>query len=478
MKNRSIDEEFSRQLPDASPKDWKQLEGQLEIGDLKRRLRGMLWAFPLAMVALTGFSGWQSYELFHTRQRLSELERVVHVQTAESPLDDRSDTTNRRVVVYDTVYLTSVMRYPQISNRKETSEYANGPIDIPRTLFSNNPSLNEENVTSTKSVLVANKEIVPASEPPTRTVRDLQMDNPASRVEAGKQPDADKRENAPLVANVAPETKADSALRAISEATADMPEPEEKRQVAGSSSDSLRVASEIPIIQGRLVSEEKMPAASAGPESAKEEKQKKSRTPISVDAGVSAGLLSPLAEGIEEGSRGSLAGFRFALNYTPRWSAVVDVQRNNLRFHQEGEHGYSFLPAVLPPTPGASLNEAEVYEYSSWQVGLGLQYIVLDQYRWKPYLRIGWALQKPAHYLIEYKYIDANEDQSEAYFTFRNEPSIRDIVQGAVGVTYPLGQRLTATVEAAYQRQWKAPGQTPNVLGFKASVMYRLSTNK
>lgn len=476
MKNRSIDDEFSRQLPDASPKDWKQLESRLGIGDLKRKLRGMLWAFPLAMVALTGFSGWQSYELYHTRQRLDELEKVVSVRTTKSPLDDRSDTTYRRVVVYDTIYLTTAMRYPQISNRKVPPEYVNKAIDILKNSLSNNPSLNEENVTSTKSVLVANTENVASTESPTSKVRETQLDNSESRVEAENQPDAVKRTNATVVAEIAPETKVDSALRAISEATADM--TEEKHNATSGSSDSLRSLADLSIIIDKPVPEKKTLASSAAPELAKEEKQNKNRTPISVDAGVSAGLLSPLAEGIEEGSRGSLAGLRFALNYTPRWSVVLDMQRNNLRFHKEGDHGYSFLPIVPPPTPGASLNEAEVYEYSSWQFGLGLQYIVLDQYRWKPYLRIGWALQKPAHYLIEYKYIDANDNQSESYFTFRNEPSISDIVQGAVGISYPLGQRLNATVEAAYQRQWKTPDQTPNALGIKVSVLYRLSTSK
>jgi opacity protein-like surface antigen len=277
-----------------------------------------------------------------------------------------------------------------------------------------------------------------------------------------------------------PEQVSDSTLRAISEATVGMPDSEAKQEGVGERSNPAKES----LVQSKtkeekMVSEEKGPASTVNPESAEKSKQSKIRKslPVSVDAGVSAGLLTPIAEGIEEGSRGTTAGLRFALNYSPRWSVVLDVQRNNLRFHQEGDHGYSFLPEVPTPFPGARLNEAEVYEFSSWQFGAGLQYTVLDKYSWKPYVRVGWALQKPANYLIEYKYIDANEDQSEAYYTFRNEPAIKDIVQGAVGVNYPLGQRLTASAEATYQRQWKTPTQTPNVMAFKATIVYRLSNN-
>jgi hypothetical protein len=169
MKNRSIDEEFSRQLPDASAKDWKQLENQLEVGDLKRKLRGMLWAFPLAIVTLTGFSGWQSYELSHTRQRLEQLEKVVKLQKKLSPLDDRSDTVNQRMVVHDTVYLTTAIRYSQVFDREIIPELRNKPddssvpIDFQVATSPTKPSPNVKNFTSTESELKTEKELAVSS---------------------------------------------------------------------------------------------------------------------------------------------------------------------------------------------------------------------------------------------------------------------------------------------------------------------------
>lgn len=463
MKKRSIDEEFSQQLPDALPKDWKMLEGQLELSDIKRRLRGLLWAFPLALVALTGFSGWQSYELLHTRKRLEVLEKVVESNKKSTALDDASDTPHHRIMVYDTIYLTTVIRDEPKTNGMNTAKIlppglalhpektANRPIKPLTT----NLTADEINFTSIES----------DSQPQNELKMSLDQKHTLnSETISGKG---------------LPETSTDSTLKAIQNATVELPDSEtrsETRELSVPNSSPESSSTQQAKHEAMAAVQETSPSIPQ-PQSAEQDKVRKHK-PLSVDAGVGAGLLFPLAEGIEESSRGFMAGLRVKMKYSPHWSVVFDAQRNNMSFHQEGEHAYALLPDVTPPIPQARLQEAEVYEYSSWQFGLGVQYTLLDRFRWKPYVRLGWALQKPTHYLIEYKFLDKGNEQIESYYTFRNQPHIADIVQGAAGVSYGLGERLTASAEATYQQQVGYSRDTPNVLGIRASVLYRLSKNK
>lgn len=458
MKKKSIDEEYSQQLPEASPQDWKLLEGQLEVGEMKRRLRGVLWAFPLALVALTGFSGWQSYELVHTRKRLDVLERMAQTQASKGALDDRSDTLHQRVVVHDTVFLTTAVRYSQ--NRIL-------PGNEPPPELTQKSDFKPENA----EVVFSSKKTSPnalnstLSESAQLVQRTSAMDSVQEYTIKGPRPD-----------------HGDATLRAIAEATADMPDAVDNPKAASVNDPKLppEPVATPKVKEEKLALSETTNTLPKDVESVEQAKQNKTRkvAPLSIEAGVSAGLLSPIEEGIGEDSRGVMAGLRVQLKYSPRWSVVLEAQRNNLRFHQEGEHNFSFLPEVNPPTPEARLQEAEVYEYSSWQFGIGAQYIVFDRFRWKPYVRLGWAMQKPTHYLVEYKYIDANREQSEYYYTFRDLPSITNIAQGTAGVSCPLGERLTASGEITYQRQWKAIRQTPSLLNVKAAIVYRLSKKK
>lgn len=452
------------------------------MGEMKRRLRGLLWAFPFAFAALTGFSGWQSYELLHTRNRLEVLEKVVEAKKKNTTWDGISNTLHHRVVVYDTIYLTTVVRYkaiPESRNRgkelppglaKYPQETPNNPIN-PSTV---NLTANEIKFTSNESDPQPQKERTMNSEQKQALKSEASSGVPDDRTSPGPTGTS----NSVPVTSAEPRESSDSMLRAITQATESFPNPEVRSQVkdfdSSNSSPKSVMAQET---KYKIVVTDKE-APTVPQQSQTEQNKARKLKPLSIAAGVSAGLLSPLAEGIEESSRGVMAGLRLTMKYSSRWSVVFDAQRNNMRFHQQGEYGHSFLPSIAPPNPQAKLHEAEVYEYSSWQFGLGAQYTVLDRFRWKPYVRLGWALQKPTHYLIEYKFVDANKEQIESYNTFRNQPHIADIVQGAIGVSYALGERLTASGEATYQQQWGSSHQTPNLLGIKASVVYRLSKAK
>ncbi len=486
MKKRSIDDEFSQQLPGASSKDWKILEGQLEMGEMKRRLRGLLWAFPLALVALSSFSGWQGYELLHTRNRLEVLEKVVEAKKKNTALDGIPDTLYHRIIVHDTIYLTTAVRYENIQDgMKREKELPPGSIIYPRETANNpinpattNPTANEINFTSNELDSQLQKERAMNLDQKQVLNNETSSGVPDDR----NSPGPTGTSNSVPVAIAEPRESPDSMLKAITQATESLPNSEVRSQVRelGELNSSPESFGAQEAKQEVAATDKEVLAAPQQSETAEQNEQNRARKlkPFSVAAGVSAGLLFPLAEGIEESSRGVMAGLRLTMKYSPRWSVVFDAQRNNMRFHQKGDYANSFIPRVPPPNPQAKLYEAEVYEYSSWQFGLGAQYTVLDRFRWKPYVRLGWALQKPTHYLIEYKFVDANKEQIESYNTFRNQPHSADIVQGAVGVSYALGERLTASGEATYQQQWGSSHQTPNLLGIKASVVYRLSKTK
>lgn len=205
--------------------------------------------------------------------------------------------------------------------------------------------------------------------------------------------------------------------------------------------------------------------------------------PASVNIGFIAGYGQLFGELFGFGN-GLQTGIRTHLGYNnrsgkERWGVILDIQRTIFSFEPRNDGRLkNRIPNNLPTIIDPRLNEAHVQALAAYQVGIGFRYNLLFSSKVKPYLGINWAIQLPSYYKVHYS-LDASgnqvsEDYDKTYNT--NLAAIPNIWGVNMGLNYQLSPRLSTGLEVYFQSQVARETTTPDVVGGRLGLHYRLGT--
>ena len=127
--NNDFDKLFGSNLPNFADRDWRNLEGQLEQHDLKRKFSRLMWTLPAVGAVMMAISGILYYHLNNTREQLRTLEnKLVSAYNHKKSVPEISP---QKIIMHDTIYRQVVIRQiireiqPQISNITNNPDYLN-----------------------------------------------------------------------------------------------------------------------------------------------------------------------------------------------------------------------------------------------------------------------------------------------------------------------------------------------------------------
>ena len=148
--NNDFDKLFGSNLPNFADTDWRNLEGQLERHDLKRKFSRLLWALPAVGAVMMAVSGILYYQLSDTREKVRILEnRLVNVHKY---MKGEPESSPQKIILYDTIYRQVVIR--QII--RETQPYYSSLTNNPEYI---NPVKYEGNITENQLIIEREKYI-------------------------------------------------------------------------------------------------------------------------------------------------------------------------------------------------------------------------------------------------------------------------------------------------------------------------------
>lgn len=210
------------------------------------------------------------------------------------------------------------------------------------------------------------------------------------------------------------------------------------------------------------------------------EQSKFSLIPKSVTIGLLAGYNQPSGSIFKSGD-GSVLGFRTVLGYNnrkgmERWGLVLDFQKNALTFQSgPGDAERVGIPHVNPPNFPPRLRQAQIKEFSSYQLGAGIRYNLLFSEKFRPYFGLSWAMQLPSKYVIDYQFEDVRDWHLENISkTFDSSlPAITNIFGTNLGFNYQFSNHFSMGLELYYQTQFTNFIQTPALIGGKGGLSYR-----
>ncbi len=460
MKNEDFDNVFSANLPDFSNQRWKGVEQRLEIFDLKKRLKGLLYAIPLLSLLFMGVSGALYYKLGEAEKKMVFFEK----QIAENPKKQLNDTIYNHVVMYDTIYKKIVV-VPQIVYLQKDNNSNIENQNANELCFSNQNPNNIQNQTENDEKIInkkAGKQFVEKksnalqSENTPNQKEQLSVIEPIINV-----PAENSKENKE-------EFKNNTAEIAKVEAKV-----EEKRE-AGTAEEKLVKAEEKSLKVEDLATKPSLINSEKAIQKAKVSfaQMMAPVKPKSLEIGAIGAFQMPLINNSEGGS-GSQFGVRGIINYGKRnqIGLVLDFQKSGLRFINDSTDNNGIPDINLGN--GEKIKKENVQQFSSYQFGAGLKFSPFKSTQWKPYFGLGWALQIPQNYIVRYEIEDVKGITTELTKTYEgSQPIIRNLLNGNIGVSYKINENFKAIAEIYSQSQLTQFRQTPIVLGSRFGIFY------
>ena len=146
--NNDFDKLFGSNLPNFADKDWRNLEGQLERHDLKRKLSRLMWALPAIGGVMMAISGILYYQLNNTRDQVRILEnKLVGVYEHKK---NQLEVSPQKIILHDTIYRQVVIRQIIREIQPHNSNITNNPEYI-------NSAKYEENITENQLLIEREK---------------------------------------------------------------------------------------------------------------------------------------------------------------------------------------------------------------------------------------------------------------------------------------------------------------------------------
>ena len=127
--NNDFDKLFGSNLPNFADRDWRNLEGQLEQHDLKRKFSRLMWTLPAVGAVMMAISGILYYQLNNTKEKMKILENKL--VSAYQHTKAESELSPQKIILHDTIYRQVVIRQiireiqPHNSNITNNPEYIN-----------------------------------------------------------------------------------------------------------------------------------------------------------------------------------------------------------------------------------------------------------------------------------------------------------------------------------------------------------------
>ncbi|MBC7890716.1 MAG: hypothetical protein H7Y12_00765 [Sphingobacteriaceae bacterium] len=164
---------------------------------------------------------------------------------------------------------------------------------------------------------------------------------------------------------------------------------------------------------------------------------------------------------------GNLWGGQVAVRVSRRWVVFADVSGQQINPVAPSHPAIPAIPSPRPPE--YKLRNFRVEALSVVNVGLGANFILLDRFRLKPYLGLGYNGQVPRQYRAEYRFMRGpSHGQGAPNQPFKrdfqvNEPFDSQLIHQVrvqAGLRYPVTQFLILHAEGFFNTQFR---QTPTL---------------
>lgn len=197
--------------------------------------------------------------------------------------------------------------------------------------------------------------------------------------------------------------------------------------------------------------------------------------------GLHLGVPTSWGNGLPAG-RGSVLGGQVAVRLTPRWQAFADVSSQRIVPESDPRRFLKGLPIVRSADPDLDFVGMRVNDLSLLNVGAGVNFVVTDRFRVKPYLGLGYNLQVPRQYDVSYLFIKRPPrwpprfpiDKEERIVSLRDRFAAQRTGQFRLqgGVRFPVQPNLNMSLEGFLNTQFRRLPSLTDTGGLRVGLAY------
>ncbi|MCY7349483.1 MAG: hypothetical protein LH606_02285 [Cytophagaceae bacterium] len=573
MQENEFDDLFSKQLnrlppPDFSERDWREVENQLVIKKLQKRLALFGWALPLLGVASMAVSGGLYYQLRQTHHELERLKLAAATAKvkAPAPVDKlrrpvAEDTLYQRIATRlatavperqraapesppgilplptapDPVFSHSIPTKPNPSDTTSTPEVFDSvlpelralapqkpvaapvamplptiqrPIDglasVPKTdagLTRNAPSPLIPAVNSVAGPVDKKTNGVEVSQPDFVEKKDLSpTDKTGQRTVSNRRKARRKTGGIDLPKNTPETTLADRTgpSGSVSEIGKKMAEPQRVAPSALPPRDSTRtetsaaIRQEPPkVVASRDTSSQvaKVTQSEVTGESTQGTIRRAGQAaPFSFNnilkftsVGLQIGLPANVGYGLAS-RRGSVVGLLAGVRVARHWQVFLDVSSQSISPEKDVKRPVPSIPVARPKDPDFDLERFRVNNLKFTNLGTGINFVVTDRFALQPYAGVGWNLQLPRRYDVEYEFRHRphrppvflpKPEERIVYARDRFESKVIHQVRLQAGFQLPIRDFLLINLEGFWNTQGRKTPTLSDTSGLRLGLSYR-----
>ncbi|GAB3918361.1 hypothetical protein [Larkinella terrae] len=426
MNDFDFDDQFARQLPDYSDREWSKVEERLERYELQRKLRWLTWLLPVVSGLLLGITGVIYYQLQETRQQLDQLQENKRI-VAERKLI-RVDT------VYRTVYLPTERQQDPVGHAGKNALWQRPRFDDHSLSYSVEKEWNRNPSKKGTSRLPENRSPDVNSPDARKLVKGNGTDGASLDHQTGTETGG--IDSGPVI-SLAADSLQEPGKTGIS--------PEEDKPVQ------------------QPAHSRKTTAVSAV------EPARRSISLRSFMLGLVGDKRLPVSRQLER-QQGNGFGLRAEWALHSKWSLIATALYQNTAydFEPDGDHHRSMLHFPGQPDPQPFINRVEVNNWHTLEMTVGGRF-----YPWagrlQPFIGAEAGVQKGLSYQIEYHQTGG---QPEMKVRGNGYPELTAVYQVNAGVSYPVSNQLFLQAEGYFQSAYRPYYLSFPALGGRIALLY------
>ena len=577
MQENEFDDLFSQQLnrlppPEFSERDWREVENQLIIKKLQKRLTMFGWALPLLGVASMAISGGLYYQLRQTHRELEQLKNGVATAKIKSPVPNQAPPSLPQVQ-FDTRAQRVAARLPdRVLPARQRTIARTTSVTVPNSnpVFTNSVPLKITpfDTTTTPQLLVSTLPELRTLTPQNLSVTPITM--PLPRIQSPispeilvPQPDmastsqavypTKSTTNRPLAVpttmdqkkigpettvltstgkNKVPDLKVDQTTvsnrrknrrKSLPEGI-DRPTSTPETTLAGrtglsgsASKNEKKIdtpqwgSTQIQTVEtarqeppkdivaprdtsGQVAKVTQAPGESTLGESTRGESTRGTirkpgeAAPFSfktilkfTSVGLQVGLPASVGYGLSP-RRGTVVGFQAGVRVSRHWQVFADVSSQTISPEINLKRPIPSIPEVRPNRPDFNLERFRVNNLKFTNVGVGVNFLVTDRFVLQPYLGLGWNLQVPKRYEVEFEFrhrphrppmFIPNREEQIIFVRDRFKPKGVHQVRLQGGLLFPVRDFLSINLEGFWNTQGRKTPTITDTSGLRLGISYR-----
>lgn len=195
--------------------------------------------------------------------------------------------------------------------------------------------------------------------------------------------------------------------------------------------------------------------------------------PKGLQLGAYGGGMAPLGNNLHQGS-GFLAGVQALVEFSPSLRLWSDASYYKLFMEADRMDDALGVPVIDPPSDELAFVKADLL-MPSFQFSAGMQYTLLAESRWRPFLGAGYAVVSILPHDVIYDFKNADHS-TEWNLDTRVQSSSwqRGFVLLQAGVEYGLSGHWTGRLGLDYRSQGSAESfLSPRFIGARGGLLYR-----